>query len=145
MSRDKRQQLPRLNAHKRIWFCLSARPDETRTGSLANTTSLYAQYENHHIQVKTHGTTTHYSNQSDCSASRFDPWIMTSCERGRGTDWCRALWVGNDRLVVLFGQKAQDVFAHAEEVDDLSDAEERRDDQSSTVRALQESSGTFVA
>lgn len=40
---------------------------------------------------------------------------------------------------------AQDVFAYAEEVDHLSDAEERRDDESAAVRPLQESSGTFVA
>lgn len=52
---------------------------------------------------------------------------------------------GHCGLVVAFGQRAQDVFAHAEEVDDLSDAEERRDHQRSTVRPLQESSRPFVA
>lgn len=51
----------------------------------------------------------------------------------------------DDWLVVPFGKMAQDVFAYAEEVDHLRDAEERRDDESSAVRPLQESSGTFVA
>lgn len=42
-------------------------------------------------------------------------------------------------LVVLFRHEAEDKFTHAQEVDHLGDAEQRCDDQGSTVRPLQES------
>lgn len=41
-------------------------------------------------------------------------------------------------LVVFLGQEAEDIFAHAQEVDDLGDAEQRCDDQGATVGSLQE-------
>lgn len=57
------------------------------------------------------------------------------------------VWVGEGEakrqrggafLVVFFGQEAEEEFTHAQEVDHLGDAEQRGDDQGSTVGPLQE-------
>lgn len=45
---------------------------------------------------------------------------------------------GGAFLVVFFRQEAEDEFTHAQEVDHLGDAEQRGDDQGSTVGPLQE-------
>lgn len=46
--------------------------------------------------------------------------------------------------LVLLWQEAEDELAHSQEVDDLSDAEERGDDQRPAVGALQEGRRTLV-
>lgn len=46
--------------------------------------------------------------------------------------------------MVFFRQEAEDKFPHAQEVDHLGDAEQRGDDQGSTVGSLQEGRWTLV-
>lgn len=48
-------------------------------------------------------------------------------------------------LFVFFRQEAEDIFAHPQEVDDLGNAEERRNDQGATVGSFQEGWRTLIA
>lgn len=47
-------------------------------------------------------------------------------------------------LVLFFSQEAENIFAHAQEVDHLGDPKQRCNDQSSTVGSLQEGGGSLI-